>query len=367
MKLKDAIAMLLVLGGLLISSPTTAANEVDFVKDIKPILEKHCLHCHGQEAPEAFTMEPDEVFDYIVAGAAEESMLYRVLVSGDEEELMPPPDFKQPLRKEQIQLIKKWINQGADWPAGVELQNKSLDEQSVSVFGFAVLQDNSLSRDPGLRAGVTVFARLKSTRRKILEIHRKTYSELKLTDSTGKELKIKQRDLMQGIEKSLKQYGGTRDVLLTLSSPIAPDVKTESVRVSGVVTAICYDDTVTQSVDKKVDSNEFSVAQSKYVIEKVTPYRERGHRGKVFEIRSEQSPMKSLRVVGKDGVKKRPKLIRQRTDYDSGGKRSHLQYFLIYDEAFEITKLEVTYYRGITIKEVPVDIGVNLGSIEVEK
>jgi hypothetical protein len=61
----------------------------------------------------------------IVPGKAEESLLYKLLKGpakvGDEEvKAMPRPrpreEFK-PLPDEKIELIKRWIDQGAKWPA----------------------------------------------------------------------------------------------------------------------------------------------------------------------------------------------------------------------------------------------------------
>jgi uncharacterized membrane protein len=98
------------------------AFDVDFVKDIKPIFENHCMHCHGpveQESPRID--DRDDAMDYIEAGSAEDSVFYEVLISDNEDELMPPEDHNKPLSPAQITLIKTWINEGADWPEDVKL------------------------------------------------------------------------------------------------------------------------------------------------------------------------------------------------------------------------------------------------------
>jgi len=110
----------------LFSCSAVAQDNVDFVNDIKPIFEKHCISCHGPEKEESFRMDDaDDTLAYVEPGDAEESDLYLVLVSDDEEELMPPPEDGIPMTEAQIELVKAWINQGADWPEGVEFVDTS--------------------------------------------------------------------------------------------------------------------------------------------------------------------------------------------------------------------------------------------------
>lgn len=116
----------LVLFGLMLPLVAAAGQEggdkVDFAKLIKPIFEKHCISCHGPTEAENFRIDVvDEAMDYIEGGASDESDIYLSLVSDDEEVLMPPPDEQNPLSAEQIQLVKAWIDEGADWPVDVQL------------------------------------------------------------------------------------------------------------------------------------------------------------------------------------------------------------------------------------------------------
>jgi len=112
-----------------ISVGVTAQDKVDFVKDIKPILEKHCISCHGPEKEEAFRIDDQESTEYYLEpGSSDDSDLYQVLVSDDEDELMPPPDEGIPLTAEQIAVFKKWVDEGAQWPDDVELVDTSTQE-----------------------------------------------------------------------------------------------------------------------------------------------------------------------------------------------------------------------------------------------
>lgn len=132
----------LVIVGLMFPLLATVAQEsgdkVDFANSIKPIFENHCISCHGPTEAENFRIDVvDEAMDYIEAGSSEDSDIYLSLVSDDEEVLMPPPDDDNPLTAEQIQLVKTWIDEGADWPADVKLV-EPVEEAVESVDGEAV-------------------------------------------------------------------------------------------------------------------------------------------------------------------------------------------------------------------------------------
>ena len=71
---------------------------------------------------------------YIEPGDTECEMCY-VLDSDDEDELMPPPEEESPLSEDQIDLIKTWVNQGADWPEGVELVDTHVAAAGIGGVG----------------------------------------------------------------------------------------------------------------------------------------------------------------------------------------------------------------------------------------
>src|SRR5437762_1771834 len=98
-------------------------NKVDFVKQIQPILQQQCVKCHGPEKQKAklrldskeAAMKGGKDGVVIVASDAAKSELYRriTLPKGDDDIM---PNEGDPLTKEQTDLIRDWINQGADWP-----------------------------------------------------------------------------------------------------------------------------------------------------------------------------------------------------------------------------------------------------------
>lgn len=96
-----------------------AEDDVDFVRDIRPIISENCAFCHG---PDEASREADLRLDLesgaaavIENGNSAESELYRRLISDDEFELMPPPDSNRSLTPKQIELVRRWIDQGAPW------------------------------------------------------------------------------------------------------------------------------------------------------------------------------------------------------------------------------------------------------------
>ncbi len=114
--------------------PALAA--IEFEKDVKPILELNCVRCHNPKGTEFEKGDTDldlSTFEVatadagtIVAGNAEKSKLYKTTVLGDDAKKLMPPKNKvtgalERLTKEETEVLKTWINEGAKWPAGAKL------------------------------------------------------------------------------------------------------------------------------------------------------------------------------------------------------------------------------------------------------
>lgn len=107
-----------------------AVEPVDFNKQIKPILELNCVKCHGSElgkgslrlhTKEAAIKGGDDG-TALVPGKSKDSPLYTsTILSADDEKAMPPRKKEKPLTPAETELLKAWIDQGAVWPAGVQL------------------------------------------------------------------------------------------------------------------------------------------------------------------------------------------------------------------------------------------------------
>jgi hypothetical protein len=99
------------------------AAEVDFPRDVLPILSDKCFHCHGpDEAERKAKLRLDAVEGalrksepVIVPGKSAESELVRRILATDPDELMPPVDSNRNLSAAQKDILKRWIDEGAKW------------------------------------------------------------------------------------------------------------------------------------------------------------------------------------------------------------------------------------------------------------
>ncbi len=111
---------------VLLLSPFTAQAEVDFSRDILPILSNNCFQCHGPDSAQrtadlrldqedgAFTELPSGEFA-VVKGKPEHSALIHRITSEDEDLKMPPGDSGKSLTEKDITLLRQWIAEGANW------------------------------------------------------------------------------------------------------------------------------------------------------------------------------------------------------------------------------------------------------------
>ncbi|MDG2223860.1 MAG: PSD1 and planctomycete cytochrome C domain-containing protein [Rubripirellula sp.] len=114
---------------LLVPVATHAADKIDFNRDIKPILSDHCYACHGPDADQRqgggadglrLDTKQGAFADLggafaIVPGDLEASELIQRISSADEDEVMPPGDHPKQLSPEHVQLLVRWVQQGAVW------------------------------------------------------------------------------------------------------------------------------------------------------------------------------------------------------------------------------------------------------------
>lgn len=99
---------------------TALHAEVNFGREILPILSENCLACHGQDESNRkadLRLDTREgAMAVIRPGKAAQSEVWRRIISQDADEVMPPPNsHKAPLSAPQRKLIEQWINEGAPW------------------------------------------------------------------------------------------------------------------------------------------------------------------------------------------------------------------------------------------------------------
>lgn len=99
----------------------------DFVRDVRPIFEKHCYGCHGAEKQKSgyrldaksIAFAGGDVYgEAIVPGNSTDSTLVHLVRSDVAGERMPPEG--PALSPEQISILERWIEAGADWPDGID-------------------------------------------------------------------------------------------------------------------------------------------------------------------------------------------------------------------------------------------------------
>ena len=125
-----AIAILLAAHGHLFAEDTKAVERVEFQRDIAPLIVEKCLDCHGPNMQLAefrmdrkdLAFESGEAGGSIEAGSADNSYLIQRLHDRDEGILMPPTGQ---LSEPEQALFRQWIDQGAEWPDGVQLGSAS--------------------------------------------------------------------------------------------------------------------------------------------------------------------------------------------------------------------------------------------------
>jgi hypothetical protein len=118
MGIGSAVMLMLTLVPLILIADE-GTPDLDFNRDIRPILAENCFYCHGQDSNKR---QGDLRLDLresaiqpgaIVPGDAPKSKLVQRLHATDPETMMPPPKSNRRLSAEQKQLLERWISAGA--------------------------------------------------------------------------------------------------------------------------------------------------------------------------------------------------------------------------------------------------------------
>lgn len=135
-------------------------QQPSFSRDIQPIFARSCTGCHGgvKQAGDVSFVRPDSFLPpdgwVIEPGNPEESILFERVTSQDPEMRMPPPDdHAQALKPDEIELIRRWIHQGARWeehwsrkpvvgpPVARDVASDAWAKQPLDYFVFEALRD----------------------------------------------------------------------------------------------------------------------------------------------------------------------------------------------------------------------------------
>lgn len=157
------------------ASEDAASNKVDFVRDVQPLLKKHCFKCHaGDKREGGFRLDRrtdafaggDEGIAIRKGKSAESSLITRV--SGEDPDLVMPPEGDR-LTAAEVSILKRWIDQGADWPDSADagharpdhwsyqpvarpalppVKNREWTRNAIDKFVLAKLESRKISPSP---------------------------------------------------------------------------------------------------------------------------------------------------------------------------------------------------------------------------
>ncbi|WP_417730733.1 DUF1553 domain-containing protein [Rosistilla oblonga] len=103
------------------------AAPVDFVTQIAPILQQHCVHCHNETRKSgelSLSFGKDLLsLEFVVPGEPQNSHLIDT-VTAEVGESPSMPEEGSPLSEEQVATVRQWIAEGAKWPEDFEVQPK---------------------------------------------------------------------------------------------------------------------------------------------------------------------------------------------------------------------------------------------------
>jgi hypothetical protein len=169
-----ALAILFVVPALALAD----GEPVAFDRDIRPILSDNCFQCHGPDVKKRqgelrLDVEDDVYVErdgkhIVVPGKPAESELFRRITTDDADLHMPPAASQKTLTAAQVELIRRWIEQGAKWqkhwafvapvrPSLPAVQNPGWIRNSIDAFILARLERENLA--PSAEADKTTLLR----------------------------------------------------------------------------------------------------------------------------------------------------------------------------------------------------------------
>jgi len=127
-----------------VPAPSPQQPSVVNFAQVQAILESKCLECHNPDKVKgkllmdtaAALLKGGESGPALIAGKPEESeIIKRLTLPADHDDIMPPKGG--PLAAVEIDLLKRWVAEGAKWPQGVALRHKS----SAEIKAVAALKE----------------------------------------------------------------------------------------------------------------------------------------------------------------------------------------------------------------------------------
>jgi len=119
-----------------------SAKDVFFHEQVAPLLVKNCIECHNSSVTKgklnletlAFALKGGDEGKAIVVGNPEQSLLYQKIIAKEPGSKPEMPRKKPALAKADVEKIKAWIEQGANWPKEIVLKEKAKADSSFWSF-----------------------------------------------------------------------------------------------------------------------------------------------------------------------------------------------------------------------------------------
>ncbi len=148
----------------------SGSSPIDFNRDIRPLLSQRCLACHGRDESSrqggfrldersSATGQADSGEVVIVPGKPDASELIARVTSQDEDLRMPPADTGVQLSEDEVELLRRWIEQGATYaqhwsftpprrPDPPAVQNQAWPANPIDYFLLHKLEAEGLRPNP---------------------------------------------------------------------------------------------------------------------------------------------------------------------------------------------------------------------------
>lgn len=197
---------------------------ISFTRDVHSILAERCLKCHGVEERRGGlsllsredVLKGGEFGPAVVVGKADESLLMELVTSADKDERMP--NQGEPLSAEEIDTLRRWINEGLDWDLDTPLApawTPPLKPRDVAVPEVPGIHG---SKNPIDKFVAAYFAERKIEAPAIVDDHvfaRRAYldligllpAEAELAEFESSKKKDKREQLVQSLLADRRSYG----------------------------------------------------------------------------------------------------------------------------------------------------------------
>src|SRR5437879_2877268 len=151
--------------GLAAAESSASAAKPGYNRDIRPILSENCFACHGPDKNQRKgklrldVRESALEKEAIVPGRPNESELVKRIYTTNADDLMPPPESHKTLTPQQKDLLRRWIDEGAEYqphwayltprrPEVPEAKNRQWIRNPIDAFILRALEEKGLQPSP---------------------------------------------------------------------------------------------------------------------------------------------------------------------------------------------------------------------------